>query len=85
MLQSQRPPQMDVVGCQAISDCLEAEALGVLAEEFEVRTVVVINEENILVRLWRIAALNTVVRLTRTDDSGHVRHADNLPRQMQSQ
>ncbi len=43
------------------------------------RTVVVINEENILVLLWRIAALNNVVRLTRNDDSGHARHVDNLP------
>ena len=51
-----------------------------LAEEFEVRTGVVINEGNILVRLWRIAALNHVVRMTRNDDSGHARHADNLLR-----
>ncbi|MCH7721597.1 MAG: hypothetical protein IH988_11530, partial [Planctomycetes bacterium] len=47
-----------------------------LAEEFEVRTAVVINEENILTV---VAALNNVVRLTRNDDSGHARHADNLP------
>ncbi|MCZ6653587.1 MAG: hypothetical protein O7D91_11235 [Planctomycetota bacterium] len=47
--------------------------------EFEVRTAVVINEENILIRLWRIAALNNVVRQTRNDDSGHARHAHNLP------
>ena len=55
---------------------VEAEALAVLAEEFEVRTAVVINEENILTV---VAALNNVVRLTRNDDSGHARHADNLP------
>ena len=45
----------------------------------EVRTAVVINEENILVRLWRITALNNVVRLTRNDYSGDARHGDNLP------
>ncbi len=70
---------MDVVGHQAIAKYVEAEARAVLAEEFEVRTAVVLNQENILVRLWRIAALNNVVRLTRNDDSGHARHADNLP------
>ena len=32
---------MDVVGHQAIALCVEAEALAVLAEEFEVRTAVV--------------------------------------------
>ena len=79
MLQSQRPPQMDVVGRQAIADCLEAEALAVLAEGLEVRTVVVVNEEDFLVRLWRIAAQNDVVRPARSDDSGRTRHADNLP------
>ncbi len=68
-----------MVGHQVIALCVEAEALAVLAEEFEVRTAVLINEENILVRLWRIAALNNVVRPTRNDDSGHARHADNLP------
>ena len=68
-----------MVGHQAMADCVEAEALAVLAEEFALRTAVVINEEDILVRLWRIAALNNVVRLTRIDDSGHARHADNLP------
>ncbi len=70
---------MNVVGHQAITKYVEAEALVVLAEEFEVRTAVVINEANILMRLWRIVALNNVVRLTRNDDSGHARHADNLP------
>ncbi len=50
-----------------------------LAEEFEVRTAVVINEGNILIRLWRIAALNNVVRLTRNEYSGHARHTHNLP------
>ncbi len=50
--------------------------LAVLAEEFEVRTAVVINEENILTV---VAALNNVVRLTRNDDSGHAKYADNLP------
>ncbi len=39
--------------------------------EVEVRTTVVTNDQNILVRLWRIAALNNVVRLTRNNDSGH--------------
>ncbi len=43
------------------------------------RTAVVINEENTLVRVSRIAALNTVARLTRTDDSGHARYTDTLP------
>ena len=47
-----------------------------LAEEFEVRAAVGINEENILTV---VAALNNVVRLTRNDDSGHARHADNIP------
>ncbi len=71
---------MDVVGHQAIAKYVEAEALAVLAEELDLRTAVVINEENILIRLWRITALNNVVRLTRNDDSGHARHADNRPR-----
>ena len=46
-----------------------------LAAESELRTAVVINEENILTV---VAALNNVVRQTRNDDSGHARHADNL-------
>ena len=66
---------MDGVGHQAIAKYVEAEAIAVLAEEFEVRAVVVINEENILTV---VAALNNVVQLTRNDDSGHARHADNL-------
>ena len=41
-------------------------------------TAVVINEKNILIRLWRIPALNNMVRLPRNDDSGHERHGDNL-------
>lgn len=49
-----------------------------LTKEFEVRTAVVIHEENILIRLRRIAALNHVVRPTRNDDPGHARHDDNL-------
>ncbi len=66
-----------LAGCGKTSAaCVEAEALAVLAEEFEVRTAVVINEENILTV---VAALNNVVRLTRNDDSGHARHPDNLP------
>lgn len=65
-----------MVGHQAITLCAEAEALAMLAEEFEVRTAVVINEEN---NLTVVAALNNVMRLTRSDDSGHARHADNLP------
>ena len=76
ILQSRLPHEMDVVGHQAIAKYVEAEARAVLAEEFEVRTAVVINEENILTV---VAALNNVVRLTRNDDSGHARHADNLP------
>ena len=76
LLQSRRPHEMDVVGHQGIAGCVEAEALAVLAEEFELRTAVVINEENILTV---VAALNNVVRLTRNDDSGHARHAHNLP------
>ena len=47
-----------------------------LAEEFKVRTAVVINEENILTV---VPALNNMVRLTRNDDSAHARHAENLP------
>ena len=46
------------------------------AEEFEVRPAAVIREEKILAV---VAALNNFVRLTRNDDSGHARHADNLP------
>ncbi len=64
---------------QAIARYVEAEALAAFAEEFEVRTAGAINEENILVRLWRIAAPNNVVRMTRNDDSGHARHADGRP------
>ena len=69
---------------QGIAACVELvepacgdEALAVLAEEFAVRTAVVIHEENILTV---VTALNHLVRLTRNDDSGHPRHADNLPR-----
>ena len=51
----------------------------VLAKEFEVRTGDVINEKDNLIRLWRIAALNNVVRLTRNDDSCHARRAASLP------
>ena len=69
---------MDAVGHQAIAKYVEAEALAVPAEEFEVPTAAVIIEENILIRLWRIAALNNVLRLTCNDDSGRARHADNL-------
>ncbi len=76
ILQSRRPHEMDVVGHRAIALFVEAEALAVLAEEFEVRTVVVVNEKNIL-RV--VAALNNVVRLTRNDDSGHARHGGSLP------
>ncbi len=50
-----------------------------LAEEFDRRSAVVINEENILVRLWRIASQSNVVRLPRNDDPGHARHFHNLP------
>ena len=46
------------------------------AEEFEVRTAVVVSEQNILTV---VAALNNLLRLTRNDDSGHARHADKLP------
>ncbi len=67
---------MDVVGHQAIAEYVEAEALAMLAEEFEIHTAVSINEENILPV---VAALNNVVRLTRNDDSGNARHADNIP------
>ena len=45
-----------------------------LAEEFEVRTPVVINEEDILTVM---AAPNNAVWLTRNDDSDHAAHADN--------
>lgn len=58
---------------------MEAQALAVLAEEFEVRAAVALNEEDILVRLWPIAALKNAVRLTRSDDSGHARQLDNYP------
>ena len=44
---------------QAIGGYVEADALAVLAEEFDLRTAVVINEENILTV---VAALNNVVR-----------------------
>ncbi len=68
-----------MVGHQAVARWVEAEVLAVLAEEFEVRTVVVINEQDILIRLWRIAALSNVVRLTQNDNSGHARRTDNQP------
>ena len=58
---------------QTIADYVEAE---VLAEEFEARTAVVINEENIATV---VAALNNAVRLPRNDDSCHARHAHNPP------
>ena len=61
---------MDVVGHQAIASCVEAQALAVLADEFDLRTVLVINEEN---ALTVVHALDNVVRLTRNDDSGHPR------------
>ena len=76
ILRSGRPHEMDVIGHKAIAKQAEAEALAVFAEEFEVRTAVVIHEENILTI---VAALNNVVRLSRNDDSGHARHDDNLP------
>ena len=44
-LQSRRPHEMDSVGHKAIADYVEAETLAVLAEDFEVRTAVVINEK----------------------------------------
>ena len=65
-----------MVGHQTIAGCVEAESLAVLAEEFEVRTAAVINEEN---SPTVVAALNNAVRPTRNDDSGHARNADNLP------
>jgi len=65
---------MDVVGHQAIAGCGDAVEL---AEDIEVRTVVTISEEHILVLLSRIAALNIVVRLTWNYDSGHARQAHN--------
>ena len=48
-----------------------------LAEEFDVRTAVVINQENILTV---VAAVNNALRLPRNNDSGHAKHADDLPR-----
>ena len=51
ILQSRRPHEIDVVGHPAIALRVKTEALAVLAEEFEVRTAVVIIEQNILVRL----------------------------------
>ncbi len=78
--EEQRPPcYRENHPDQATADCVEAEAMSILAEEFDLHTAVVVNEENILVRQWRITALNNAVRLTRNDDSGHARHADNLP------
>ncbi len=76
ILHRRRPHQLDVVGHQAIAKYVDAEALAALAEEFEVRTAVVITEENILTV---VAALNNVVRLTRNDHSGHARYPDNPP------
>ena len=40
---------------------------------------VIINKEHILVRLWRIAALHYVLRLTRNDDAGQARPGHNRP------
>ena len=66
----------DVAPTGGFAGCVEAEAPAVLAEECEVRTAVVVNDEN---TLTIVAALNNVVRLPRNDDSGHARHADNPP------
>jgi hypothetical protein len=66
---------VNVVGHEAIAEYAKAEALAVLTEEFEIRTAVVVNEENVLVV---VAALNHMVRLTRYDDSGYARHTENL-------
>ncbi len=76
ILRGRRPHEMDVVGHQAIAKYVEAEAFAVLPEEFEVRTAVVIDEEDLLTV---VAALNHMVQLTRNDDSGHARHAASLP------
>ncbi len=75
ILRGRRPHEMDVVGHQATAKYVDAEALAVLAQEFAVRTAVVINAEEILAV---VAALNNAVRLTRYDDSGHARHANEL-------
>ena len=58
---------MDVLGHQARAKYVEAVAIAVLAEGFEVRTAVVINQNDIPTV---VAALNNVVRLTRNDDPG---------------
>ncbi len=56
-------------------DCLDT----LLRDQIPIRhyDAVVVNEENILTV---VPVLNNVVRLTRNDDSGHVWHADDLPR-----
>lgn len=67
---------MDAVGHHAIAKCVEAEALAV---EFELRTAIVIYEENNLIRLWWIVALNIELRLIRNGDPRQPKQADNLP------
>ncbi len=51
-----------------------AERVPVLAEEFDLRTAVVLNEKNILTV---VPALNKRCAVTRNDVSGHPRHAAN--------
>ena len=75
ILRSRRTHKVNVVGHEAIAQYAKAEALAVVTEEFEIRTTVVVNEENILAV---VAALNHMVRLSRYDNSGYARHTENL-------
>ena len=72
---------MDVVGHRATAMHVEADAIELLAEEFEIRTAVVINQENFLTI---VAPPSNVARLTRSDDPGRARHVDNPPRRPES-
>ena len=54
--------QVNVIRHQAEAEHLETEALAELREGFQVEPPIVIGEEDIFVRLWRIASLRDVVR-----------------------
>ena len=75
---TQRPPHATLIQA-ARKNPVPPEVSVTPVQPIDILAAVVINEENILVRLWRIAALHNVGRLTRNDDSGHARHAHNLP------
>ncbi len=73
----------EIYGVEGLSDAIEQgrrmAAIRMVRHRYRMSLAlhqVVINEENIPTL---VTAQNNVVRLTRNDDSGHARHADNLP------